>query len=247
MRITAALAVLVALSAPGAAWAQQAAIVAWSYQVQRGDTLASVAARMGVSPAALASANGLAPDAPLAPGIVLKRPDPAGMPAPQRPARPPRPAPKPVLPPRPAPAPRPVPVPAPQHQADVGAPRLSWPTSGALASRFGAPSKGLANNGIDLTAFAGMTVHAAAPGRVLFAGTEPERFSQLIVIDHGGGWATAYAYLGKVSVREGQQVARGAVIARIGSSGEATRPTLHFELRKDNVPRDPLPVLPLRL
>ncbi|MFM9673614.1 murein hydrolase activator EnvC family protein, partial [Streptomyces galilaeus] len=90
--------------------------------------------------------------------------------------------------------------------------------------------------GIDLTAFAGMTVHAAAPGRVLFAGTEPGRFGQLIVIDHGGGWATAYAYLGKVSVREGQQVARGADIARIGSSGEATRPTLHFELRKDNVP-----------
>ncbi|MGQ4827527.1 LysM peptidoglycan-binding domain-containing protein, partial [Enterococcus faecalis] len=67
VRITAALAVLVALSAPGAAWAQ-AAIVAWSYQVQRGDTLASVAARMGVTPAALASANGLAPDAPLPPG-----------------------------------------------------------------------------------------------------------------------------------------------------------------------------------
>jgi murein DD-endopeptidase MepM/ murein hydrolase activator NlpD len=92
-----------------------------------------------------------------------------------------------------------------------------------------------ANNGIDLAAFAGMTVHASAAGKVIFAGNEPERFGQLIVIDHGRGWVTAYAYLGRIDVKQGQQVAARQSIARIGKSGEARKPTLHFELRRDNV------------
>ena len=114
-------------------------------------------------------------------------------------------------------------------------------------SRFGAPVKGLPNNGMDLAAFAGMTVHSAAAGKVLFAGTEPERFGQLIMIDHGGGWVTAYAYLGQVRVKEGQTVTRRQVIAKIGKSGEAKRPSLHFELRRDNSPRNPALYLPVRL
>ncbi|WP_226018061.1 murein hydrolase activator EnvC [Novosphingobium sp. FKTRR1] len=132
-------------------------------------------------------------------------------------------------------------------RCEAGTPRLRWPTSGALITRFGAVVKGLPANGIDLAAFSGMTVRAAAPGRVVFAGKEPERFGQLIVIDHGQGWSTAYAYLGKVIVREGQQVSPQTVIARIGTSGEAKKPTLHFELRRATTPRDPLPCLPLRL
>jgi lipoprotein NlpD len=137
--------------------------------------------------------------------------------------------------------------PPPPAKREAGAPRLGWPTSGAVTSRFGALVKGLPNNGIDLAAFAGMTVRAAAPGKVLFAGTEPERFGQLIVIDHGGGWVTAYAYLGKVRVKEGQTVSARAVIATIGRSGEAKRPSLHFELRRNNAPRDPAKYLPVRL
>ena len=139
------------------------------------------------------------------------------------------------------------PLPEPVHRREPGAPGLAWPTSGAIVSRFGAPVSGLPNNGIDLAAFTGMTVRAAAAGKVIFAGTEPERFGQLIVIDHGGGWATAYAYLGKVGVKEGQRVGARQPIARIGKSGEAKKPLLHFELRHDNVPRDPYPSLPVRL
>ena len=141
----------------------------------------------------------------------------------------------------------PVPHQMPSAKREADAPRLLWPTSGAVTSRFGAPVKGLPNNGIDLAAFAGMTVYAAAAGKVLFAGTEPERFGQLILIDHGGGWVTAYAYLGQVRVKEGQSVTKRQVIARIGKSGEAKRPSLHFELRKGNVPRDPARYLPVRL
>lgn len=133
------------------------------------------------------------------------------------------------------------------EKREAGAPRLTWPTSGAVTAKFGAPVKGLPNNGIDLAAFAGMTVHTAAPGKVVFAGKEPERFGQLIVIEHTGGWVTAYAYLGKVLVKEGQQVKTRQVIARIGKSGEAKRPGLHFELRKGTSPRNPALYLPIRL
>ncbi len=216
----------------------QAPIVAWTYTVRTGDTISSIARAMGVSVEALAAANDLRPPYVLRSGQVLRRPDPDGAP-------PPRPVS--LLPPEPA---RPVAPPPPPRPATVSTsrpPNLSWPTSGAIVSRYGAPVKGLANNGFDLAALPGMAVYSAAAGRVLFAGTEPERFGQLILIDHGGGWVTAYAYLGKVRVKEGDQVARRQLIARIGKSGEAKKPTLHFELRQDNRPRDPYPYLPIRL
>jgi len=202
----------------------QTPIVAWSYTVRTGDTMSSIARAMGVSVEALAAANGLRPPYVLRGGQVLRRPDPDG--APPRPvAEPPRPA----------------------ATSTTRPPNLLWPTSGAIVSRYGAPVKGLANNGFDLAALPGMGVYSAAAGRVLFAGKEPERFGQLILIDHGGGWVTAYAYLGKVRVKEGDQVSRRQLIARIGKSGEAKKPTLHFELRQDNRPRDPYPYLPIRL
>ncbi|MFM9937194.1 MAG: peptidoglycan DD-metalloendopeptidase family protein [Novosphingobium sp.] len=211
-------------------------IAAWTYTVRAGDRFSVIAQRMGVSVEALAAANRMTPPYILRQGQVLKRPDPANMP-PRRVA-PPAPVPR-------GPAPQPPPKFPERRQTD--APRLVWPTSGAVTSRFGAPVKDLPNNGIDLAAFAGMTVHAAAAGNVLFAGTEPERFGQLILIDHGGGWVTAYAYLGQVRVKEGQKISRGQVIAKIGKSGEAKRPTLHFELRRDNLPRNPALYLPVRL
>jgi lipoprotein NlpD len=178
-------------------------------------------------------------------GQVLRRPSPPQALTPASPTAPVR-RPPPAA--RPAPPPRPVPTPAPSHAREAGAPRLAWPTSGTIVARYGVPQPGgRTNNGIDLAAFTGMSVHAAAAGRVVFAGNEPERFGQLIVIDHGGGWVTAYAYLGRVDVQEGQRVLARQAIARIGKSGEAKKPTLHFELRRDNVPRDPAPYLPVRL
>jgi lipoprotein NlpD len=230
-------------SAPAAA---APPIIAWTYTVQPGDTLAAVAARMGISAAALARTNRIDPDARLIAGTVLKRPDPADMPtaakrAPRRAPAAPR-----TMPITRAPV-QPRALPEPVHAATPGTPRLIWPTSGAVTTRFGARVHGVPANGIDLAAFAGMTVRAAAAGTVIFAGTEPERFGQLIVIDHGKGWATAYAYLGKVVIGTGAKVHAGEAIARIGASGEAKKPTLHFELRRDNVPQDPVAALPVRL
>ncbi|PTR07224.1 MULTISPECIES: M23 family metallopeptidase [unclassified Novosphingobium] len=251
---SASLAAPPAPSAPPPPPPYESPIIAWTYVVQPGDTFAAIARRMGVSMAALAAENRVPLPYLITQGQVLRRPSPAGDAVPpsphpaSRPAPVPRPAPRPAPVARPAPPLRPAPETAPAHQRETGAPRLSWPTSGTIVARFGVrQAQGRANNGIDLAAFTGMSVHAAAAGRVLFAGTEPQRFGQLIVIDHGGGWVTAYAYLGRVDVVEGQRVTARQPIARIGRSGEAQKPTLHFELRRDNVPRDPAPYLPVRL
>jgi lipoprotein NlpD len=238
MRLRLAAAALLLLPASHAALAQPddllpaGPIAGATYTVRAGDTFSVIAGRMGVTVDALAAANRMTPPYILREGQVLKRPDPA--------ARPPR-----AKPPAPAPARRE--PEAPPARREAGAPRLVWPTSGAVTSRFGAMVKGLPNNGIDLAAFAGMTVHAAAAGKVVFAGTEPERFGQLILIAHEGGWVTAYAYLGQVRVKEGQTVTARQIIARIGKSGEARRPGLHFELRKGTSPRNPALYLPIRL
>lgn len=234
MRVRLAAAALLLLPGSLAGQAQpESRIAAWTYTVRSGDTISAIARRMGVGVEALAAANGMAAPYILRVGQVIKSPDPSDMPRRVTPAPPPR---KPAPPAATAPAKR-----------EAGAPRLVWPTSGAVTAKFGAAVKGLPNNGIDLAAFAGMTVHAAAPGKVLFAGTEPERFGQLIVIDHGKGWVTAYAYLGQVRIKEGQTVKSRQIIARIGKSGEAKRPGLHFELRKGTAPRNPALYLPIRL
>ena len=276
MKRAAALLLALAAVPPVHAAPGETPIVAASYVVRAGDSFATIARRMGVTQKELAAANALPYPWRVSPGMVLRRPGPAAtpaapppppalLPAPApapaplspsvvptakptpRPAPSPRPPRRPAPPPRPMPSLRPVPEPLPAHAREADAPRLVWPTSGALVGRFGVPVRGRPNDGIDLSTFAGMSVHAAAAGRMVFAGTEPERFGQLIVIDHGNGWTTAYAYLGAISVTEGQQVTQRQTIARIGRSGEAASPTLHFEVRRANLPRDPYAYLPVRL
>ena len=221
------------------------------YVVQPGDTFRAIADRLGVAMEDLGAINGVPPPYIVRIGQSLRVPLPR-RPEPPRyresaPAKIARPAPRASAPAGLAPAAL---APAPPARKLAGAPRLAWPTDGAVASGFGQPLNGKpnagSNRGIDLIAYRGMTVRAAAPGTVIFAGHEPERFGTLLVIDHGNGWASAYAYLGELTVKEGQSVHVGERIARVGTSGEARRPTLHFELRHDNLPLDPRPYLPLR-
>lgn len=247
--LAAGLALLAA--APAVAQGARAPIVAWSYTVQAGDTFSDIARRWGVDMAALGEANGIPSPYVIRIGQVLKRPEPKG--APKSPTK--APAPAPTLPvetpkatPRPAPTLRPAPpTRAPLAPRESDAPRLGWPTEGAVVSHFRDKVAGIPSNGIDLTAHPGQKVRAAAAGIVLYAGKEPERFGQLILIDHGSGFVTAYAYLGTMTVKEGQSVMRGERIALVGQSGEAKRPKVHFELRRNNVPRDPELYLPPRL
>jgi lipoprotein NlpD len=177
--------------------------VAWTYVVQSGDTFVAIARRMGVSMAALAAENRVPLPYLITQGQVLRRPAAPGAPGAHSPHHPQRRcgARRPPRPRRRRVPCRPRRRPMPARQA-----RRAW--SGRLRARslarYGVPQPGgRTNNGIDLAAFAGMSVHAAAAGKVIFAGNEPERFGQLIVIDHGGGWVTAYAYLGRIDVKQG--------------------------------------------
>lgn len=244
-------------TAPLAAQAPRAPIVAWTYTVQAGDTFSDIARRWGVSMAALGAANDIPSPYVIRIGQVLRRPELPSTPRPKPSAassaassatasEAPVVTPKAV--PRPAPTPRPAPpTRAPLAPRESDAPRIGWPTEGAVVSHFRDRVAGIPSNGIDLIAHPGQKVRAAAAGTVLYAGKEPERFGQLILIDHGGGFVTAYAYLGTMTVKEGQSVIKGERIALVGQSGEAKRPTVHFELRRNNVPRDPELYLPPRL
>lgn len=224
------------------------------YVVQSGDTLSGVAQKLGVDMVALGRANDIPPPYVIRIGQRLRMP-PRGTayraPAAPRPA-PTLTSPAPALRPGPAPAPSYIP---PQPSASVaqprtriaGAPPLTWPTDGALSARFGESVNGLPANGIDLAAYSGMAVRSAAAGTVIFAGREPERFGYTVIIDHGGGWMTVYGYLGRLTVTVGEVVKQRTRIAFVGKSGEAQHPTVHFEVRRDNVPLDPQVYLPPRL
>ncbi len=107
-----------------------------------------------------------------------------------------------------------------------------WPVRGKVISSFGAKSKGLHNDGINIAARRGTPVRAAENGVVVYAGNELRGFGNMLLIKHAGGWITAYAHNEKLLVGRGDKVRRGQIVARVGSSGSVTKPQLHFEMRK---------------
>jgi lipoprotein NlpD len=115
---------------------------------------------------------------------------------------------------------------------------LGWPTLGVLISGFGERDRDK-HEGIDLASPEGTPVCAAEEGTVLFAG-EQRGYGNLVLLEHGGGLVTVYAHNAKNLVRKGERVARGEQIARVGHTGNATGPHLHFEVRVGARPRDPL-------
>ncbi|MDQ3866652.1 MAG: peptidoglycan DD-metalloendopeptidase family protein [Actinomycetota bacterium] len=117
---------------------------------------------------------------------------------------------------------------------------LIWPVSGTVTSGFGM-RWGRMHEGIDIAAPAGTTVHAAASGRVIVAGWTGG-YGNLIVIDHGGGLATAYGHLSALWVGGGS-VSQGQGIGAVGCTGSCTGPHLHFEVRVNGTPVDPLAYL----
>lgn len=124
--------------------------------------------------------------------------------------------------------------------------RFAWPMGGALLTRYGPVGKGQISNGIDITATRGAPFRAAADGVVSYAGSEVAIYGGLILISHGGGWVSAYGHAERIDVARGQAVKAGQVLGAAGQSGFAETPKLHFELRKDRKPVDPLLYLPKR-
>jgi murein DD-endopeptidase MepM/ murein hydrolase activator NlpD len=115
---------------------------------------------------------------------------------------------------------------------------LIWPVSGPVTSPFGW-RWGRMHEGIDIGAASGTPIHAAAAGTIIYCGWE-SGYGNLVVIDNGGNLATAYGHQSAIAVTCGQQVAQGQVIGYVGCTGHCTGPHLHFEVRINGSPVDPM-------
>ena len=122
------------------------------------------------------------------------------------------------------------------------APLFQWPVNQVTMSR-GFQASRRPHYGLDLTGPRGTSIYAAAEGRVIYAGSGFSGYGRLVIVEHGAEWATFYAHLEKILVGEGQLLGPGQVLGTMGDSGRATGVHLHFEVRRDRQPLDPLSVL----
>ncbi len=121
-----------------------------------------------------------------------------------------------------------------------------WPMDGRLLSGFGSKGGGKVNQGLDIAAPRGTPIRAAASGVVSYSGNEIAVYGGLILISHGAGWVTAYGHADRIDVVRGQAVDAGQVIGLSGESGYVSEPQLHFEIRKELKPVNPVLHLPAR-
>lgn len=192
------------------------------HTVGRGDTRFTISYLYGVPWADIAVANSLAANADLRPGQKLLIPS--------------------VLA-------------APTAAAAIATPatpspptaRFAWPIPGGVRRGFVPRTRSTDyHEGIDIRTPLGTAVRASAAGKVLFAGDEPRQFGKLVVVEHEGGWQSAYAFLNRITVKEGDSVGQGERVGLSGQTGRARGPELHFEMRRNNRPVDPVEHLPRR-
>lgn len=119
-----------------------------------------------------------------------------------------------------------------------------WPVDGRLQGYFGrrtdpfSGDEGVFHKGVDIGAAMGTPVRAAADGIVLHAGFS-SGYGRLVVVDHGNGFQTFYAHLGRFAVVAGQEVRRGELVGAVGMTGRTTAPHLHYEVRQHGNPVNP--------
>lgn len=235
--------------------------------VKRGETGIAIAKAYGTSWSRIAEANGITRDATLNVGQALFVPSGA---RPTQAARPAQPRPRPgttspgatpeeqaaafqldvddlitgSAPAVSAQTPRGPAQPAPPAPA-AAVPTLSWPVDGrVILSRYGAKPGGRFNDGINIKTLRGGAVRAAADGEVIYVGDAISGFGLMMLVRHSGGTVTAYAHLEDALADRGDKVTRGQPIARAGSSGNASEPQLHFQLRQGRRTLDPSVYLP---
>ena len=230
------------------------------YIVQRGDTLYGIATAFGIDVRELARWNGLPDASALRVGQPLRVTPPTDTAATVIPVTPggstevrPLPAPGAAVTPTPLPPataappapPPPVATARIRARCETGvvasAPKWQWPAAGTVVDGFDAPR----NKGIDISGTEGAAVQAAADGEVVHVGSALRGYGNLVIIRHAGDYVTAYGHNRKILVSQGQQVKRGQQIAELGRT-DADRPKLHFEIRHQGKPLDPVKYLPPR-
>lgn len=219
------------------------------YVVSRGDTLHAIAWRFGVDYLRIAHLNRLANPDLIFPGQRLRIPQPARRPLAAAPPPPPVPAP-PVTPvPPPAapvavaavPHPQPAALPATVEERKADGMIWRWPTQGRVVRGFEPDVPG--RKGIQIGGRLGQAVLAASRGEVVYSGSGLPGYGRLIILKHSNSLLSAYGFLGNILVKEGDVVEIGQPIAEMGASSES-RPALHFEIRLNGEPINPLRYLP---
>lgn len=196
------------------------------HEVRKGETLYSIAFRYGKNPDDVARWNGLGDGSLIHPGQVLRLSAPAGGSSSRQGAG------------RTASKPKPLP-----KIPEQPAPDWSWPTDGRIDVNFGGtPGPG---TGVLIDGRAGQAVRAAAPGRVVYAGSGLIGYGQLIIVKHNDTYLSAYGYNKSLLVKEGQAIKEGQRIATMGE-GPERKPRLHFEIRRNGKPVNPRQYLPTR-
>jgi lipoprotein NlpD len=182
--------------------------------------------RTGSTPTAVSSASDSTPSSSLKTTVIRRQPNGATTTTE-------------VVTPSVASKPAPTPLP-PAGPAPTG---WGWPSNGILIGKFS--SNGSLNKGIDIAGDLGQPVLAASDGTVVYAGSGLRGYGELVIIKHSETYVSAYGHNRRLLVREGQQVKVGQTIAEMGSTG-TDRVKLHFEIRRQGKPVDPLQFLPRR-
>lgn len=221
---------LVSWEAPSGSATRASVPASGVHVVQPGQNLFKIAWSYGLDWQDLAAWNGLGDGSRIYPGQKIRLTPPAsgraGSAGDSPAAR---------LPPRPVPAARGPVQPAPSN--------WRWPVEGELAWRFGQSRRN--PTGIGVAGPEGAEVRAAAGGTVVYSGGGLIGYGQLIILKHNDSYLSAYGHNKTLKVREGEQVQAGQVIALMGR-GPGDRPLLHFEIRREGKPVDPLRYLPAR-
>jgi murein DD-endopeptidase MepM/ murein hydrolase activator NlpD len=138
-----------------------------------------------------------------------------------------------------------------ESKADVSTPAPSatgiekyrWPVNGAVIAAYGSNVDGNRNDGIDISVPEGTPIKAAENGVVIYAGNGLKQLGNTVLVRHDDGKVTVYGHAGNINVTRGQKIQRGQTLATSGMSGDAKRPQVHFEVRKDATPVNPMTFL----
>ncbi len=195
------------------------------YVVEPGESLGDIARRGGVPEEDLLEVNGLSDVSQVVAGKLIFVLDGPGGPMPDKVKAPGVAAPQSPPPP-------------------IAGARLRWPVDAPRVTSFFGKRWGRAHEGIDLNAPVGTPVHAADAGEVVYSGNTIRGYGNMVVLKHTGDLMTVYAHNSVLVVKVGDSVAVGQRVALSGQSGHATGPHVHFEVRRGQIPRDPIPYLP---